>query len=83
MHPQEILPLFLLMLQSGHPGGPSDHMLRNPTQSSLARRQHPAQSRSDYVALGLLDVLAMITSQSTYGMANDVKLKISREWSGC
>lgn len=53
---QAILPLlsasvFVSVLRSGHTGGPSDHMLCNPTQSSLAVWQHPAQSRSDYVAV--------------------------------
>lgn len=54
-------------------------MLRNPTQSSLAMWQHPAQSRS---GLGLLAVLAMITSQSTQSKANDVKLTTGQEQLG-
>lgn len=54
-------------------------MLCNPTQSSLAMWQHPAQSSS---GLGLLAVSAMITSQSTHSKANDVKLNTGQEQPG-
>lgn len=62
-----------------HRRGSAGHMLCNPTQSSLAMWQHPAQSRS---GLGLLAVSAMITSQSTHSKANDVKLNTGQEQNG-
>lgn len=58
-----------------HRRGPVSHMLCNPTQSSLAMWQHPAQSRS---GLGLLAVSSMITSQSVYSKANAAKLNVTR-----
>lgn len=59
-------------------------MLCNPTQSSLAiRHQHPGRADQIMSLLGLLGVLAMITTQCRYSMANNVKLNTAHEWSGC
>lgn len=56
-------------------------------QSHPERFSHVAASSPGQIRLcpcwDLLDALAMITPQSTNNMANDAKLCISHEWSGC
>ena len=73
-----------ICLSDTHGGGPQITCSAVALKAVEPCASHQPRADQIMLLLGLASVLAMITSQSTYGMANNAKLQISRqEWSAC